>query len=147
MAADERYAFLTDPDHDRILRYDLPQTAPVTILGGAETKLNRPVALALDRHGRLLVANGSDDRILMFDESAAGDVRPVRELHVSRKSDDKTMDIAVTADGTLYVVEGPAAYIGPAPNGTVLRFAPDAAGNVAPENVASVPLTNWVDAP
>jgi 6-phosphogluconolactonase (cycloisomerase 2 family) len=56
-------------------------TAPLRIIAGPKTQLNWPGHIFVDaEHGELVVANDSDDSILVFRETDQGDVAPARVI-------------------------------------------------------------------
>ena len=56
-------------------------TAPIRIIAGPKTQLNWPGHIFVDaEHGELVVANDSDDSILVFRETDQGDVAPTRVI-------------------------------------------------------------------
>ena len=55
--------------------------SPVRRIQGAQTRMNAPMGVFLDKaSNQLVVANAGDDSLLFFDRNASGDVAPVRIL-------------------------------------------------------------------
>ena len=121
--------------------------APIARIGGPaddptddadQTGISAPQAIAVDGHGRIFVANeGVDEndpgKILVFAAGSHGNVRPIATIGRTPTSDNTGLNdpvgMAVDAAGILYVVN---TYGGPDKAGSIIVYAPDANGNVAP---------------
>jgi hypothetical protein len=114
--------------------------APVKVIAGPKTGISDPGQLALDGQNNLYVANGKfgttsiSPAILVFAHGANGNVAPIRKIAGSHTG--LNFVEAVTVDkttGDIFVMDSE-----PLPNNapqffsSILRFAPNANGNVAP---------------
>jgi hypothetical protein len=112
-----------------IYRHDASgDTEPLRVISGSKTGLDGPGQLSEDSEGNLYVANSTN--ILVFAHGAGGDVAPIRKISGS-KTDLHDVD-ALTVDkssGDAFVVDTPSGTGGAS---TLIRFAHDANGNVAP---------------
>jgi hypothetical protein len=111
-------------------------TGPIRTIAGSKTGINAPGELSEDAAGNLYVANGSPWRlssnpaILVFAPAASGNVAPIRRLGGPLTGIHNVT--AMTVDqhtGKLFVVDSNACGF---TCSTLLRFAPNAAGNSAP---------------
>jgi len=103
-------------------------TAPLRVISGGKTGLDKPGELSEDSEGNLYVANSAE--ILVFAHDADGDVAPIRKISGS-KTNLHLVD-AVTVDrssGDVYAVDTPPDMEG---ESAVLRFEHGANGDVAP---------------
>jgi hypothetical protein len=124
--------------------------APVRTIGGPATGITCVRQTAVDARGYLYVANftasaqpngacgyNGGGEILVFAPGADGNVAPVRTIGGPATTIDNATAVAVARDGTLYV--GETHLNGREADSTLLRFAPDATGNVAPTASKLVP--------
>jgi hypothetical protein len=123
--------------------------APVRTIGGRSTGITCLRQAAVDAQGYVYVANltasaqpfgtcgpNGGGEILVFAPDANGDAAPVRTIGGPATGIANASAVAVASDGAVYV--GSFAVAGGAGNSTLLRFAPGASGDVAPE--ASIAL-------
>lgn len=61
--------FVADPAHRGVLAFDLKAATAVKWTGNAEFPLTGPVALALDRQGRVFAVDGYQAHVVVFDSS------------------------------------------------------------------------------
>ena len=125
-----------------VYRHDVSGNAtPLRVIAGSNTGIDTPGQLSEDAQGNLYVANGdyalprsAHPAILVFAHGASGNVAPIRKLsgaatglhNIGAMTVDKTT-------GKIFVFD----YSVPGTSGrlidvSLLRFAPNAAGNVAP---------------
>jgi hypothetical protein len=109
--------------------------APVRVVAGPKTGINTPGQLAQDASGNLYVANGSAGKaaVLVFARGANGDVAPIRVL-AGPATGLHTIG-AMTVDeitGKIFVEDVQYETNGFLVDVSLLRFAPNAGGNVAP---------------
>jgi hypothetical protein len=120
--------------------------APVRVISGPRTGISDPGQLAEDGQNNLYVANGKfgttsiNPAILVFAHGANGNVAPIRKIAGSRTG--LNVIEAVTVDkttGDIFVMDSE-----PLPNNapqffsSILRFAPNANGNVAPVSRSNI---------
>jgi len=96
--------------------------APVRRIVGPATTLSYPSGLRLTSAGSIVVSDVSADAVVEFSPTAAGNVAPRKRLVGAATHIDAAYDLALGADGRLYV----------ATNGGVLVFSALVDGNVAP---------------
>lgn len=109
--------------------------APTTRIAGPKTGLETPSAVAVDSHGFIYVANGSDsqeklDSVLVFSPGSNGNAAPARVISGPATLLSDPNGIAVDSNGNVFVtshkVEDQRS------SAAVLIYAPGATGNVAP---------------
>lgn len=108
-------------------------TAPLGIISGPNTQLNDPGQLSQDAAGNVYVANGlngTNPSILVFAHGAQGNVAPIRVLAgpLTQLHDPTALTVDQTT-GKLFVFDEVPKLGGAS---VLLRFPPDASGNVAP---------------
>ena len=124
--------------------------APVRTIGGPATGITCVRQTAVDAQGYLYVANftasaqpagacgyNGGGEILVFAPGADGNAAPVRTIGGPATTIENAAAVAVARDGTLYV--GETHLNGREADSTLLRFAADATGNVAPTASRPVP--------
>ncbi len=123
--------FLTDPAKDQLLEYSATASgdaAPVETLGGHNTRIVSPSALAFDERGALYVANegrsGDGASITVYAAGATGDMAPDRTVEGTQTALTDPTAIAVDSRGEIYAVD--------AATSAVLVFSPGASGDQAP---------------
>ena len=98
-----------------------------------------PVAIAVDAHGRIFVANdyGGYDahgNITVYPAGSDGDVRPIATIGGTRTGDNTGLNepvgLGFDSAGNLYVLNQSG---GPDTDGSITVYPPDANGNVAPK--------------
>ena len=110
-------------------------TAPLATIEGSKTGLESPGQLSEDQNGNLYVANQyhaePPESILVFKHGANGNVAPIRAIAgpATRLSTNDLAAIAVDPAGRIFATMGLPSDEGSA---DLVRFAPDASGNVAP---------------
>jgi streptogramin lyase len=102
--------------------------APLTTISGPHTGLDQPENVAVDRKGRIVVANYLKG-ILIFAPGSSGDVAPVMTLANSQVMNAHLEGMAIDAKNNIWVTS----YA----NNAVLEFAANAKGNDAPIRVIS----------
>jgi|KBSMisStandDraft_5_1062788.scaffolds.fasta_scaffold40982_1 DNA-binding beta-propeller fold protein YncE len=102
--------------------------APLATISGPHTGLNQPENVAIDRKGRIVVANYLSG-IVIFAPGANGDATPVASLTNAQVMNAHLEGMAVDAKNNIWVTS----YA----NNAVLEFAPDANGTAAPIRVIS----------
>jgi hypothetical protein len=113
---------------------------PMRVIAGPKTGISDPGQLAEDGQNNLYVANGKfgttsiSPAILVFAHGANGNVAPIRKIFGSRTGLNFVEAVTVDkATGDIFVMDSE-----PLPNNapqffsSILRFAPNANGNVAP---------------
>jgi hypothetical protein len=153
-AAASRHLYVGNAATNAITIYDADangNAAPARAIGGSKTGIACLEQEAVDLRGYLYVANLSrlpsrpssctdaapndvTGNVLVFAPSANGDVAPVRVIAGPATRIDHPTAVAVAADGTLYVGSYSSGANGVL-HSSLLRFAPGAAGNVAPTAV------------
>ena len=111
--------------------------APVDVISGSKTGLSYPQGVALDAAGRLYVTNiipypANVPSITVYAPGASGNASPVATIQGSNTGLGTPQDIAVDAQGRVYVANGG--------GGSVTVYAPGANGNVSP--IASISGSN-----
>jgi hypothetical protein len=102
--------------------------APIRRIRGGYTRLNGPGGIAIDRQGRLYVANRygtGRGSVTVYDAKADGDVRPSRMLAGPATGLLAPAAVALDRHDTLYVVNA----------ASVTVYAPGAAANAAPVRI------------
>jgi Beta-propeller repeat len=112
-------------------------TPPVGSIAGDKTKISSPVAVAVDKAGKLYVANqvaghDFDGSITVYSAGSDGNVAPVANISGTR-TEDKTelkSPVGLVVDGSnkLYVLN----EFGGDSGGSITIYPPGADGNVAP---------------
>jgi sugar lactone lactonase YvrE len=110
---------------------------PVRVIAGSRTRLVNPTGIAVDRAGRIYVANAGvktdtmlpAPSITVYAANAAGNAAPIRTITGPATRLGSPSALAVADDGTLYVAnsEVPADDLG-----SVTVHAAEATGNAAP---------------
>jgi hypothetical protein len=99
--------------------------APIRTLSGSNTGLNIPSVVALDRNGKIYVANsGSPSSVTVYAAGANGNVAPIKTISGSNTGLSTPFGIAFDAGLNIYVTN--------AGNFSVTVYANGAHGNVAP---------------
>src|SRR6266550_4998288 len=103
--------------------------APIRTIGGSNTALHHVEGIAVDAAGQIYVANMRDagthgDSITVFAANASGNVAPVATIAGGHTGLNAPGNIALAADGRLYVANN----VG----NSIAIYAPRASGNVAP---------------
>lgn len=149
--AAKRHLYVGNAATNTITIYDAEangNAAPARAIGGSKTGIACLEQEAVDLRGYLYVANlsrvprepasctdaGPNDvsgDVLVFSPVANGDVAPVRSIAGPATRIDHPTAVAVAADGTVYVGSYSTDATGVI-HSSLLRFAPGAAGNVAP---------------
>ncbi|MGO9451267.1 MAG: hypothetical protein ACLQDV_09530 [Candidatus Binataceae bacterium] len=102
--------------------------APTRTISGSNTGLNAPFGVAVDKSGNIFVANEGGSNVLKFEAAANGNVAPT--AIISGPNTDLAspplgpLEISLDRERQVYVTN--------VPNNSVLIFAPDADGDVAP---------------
>jgi len=112
-------------------------TPPVGSIAGDKTKISSPVAVAVDKAGKVYVANqvaghDFDGSITVYSAGSDGNVAPVAKISGTR-TEDKTglkspKGLAVDGSNKLYVLN----EFGGDSGGSITIYPPGADGNVAP---------------
>ena len=121
------FCFGAQPSSVRIFAADANgSAAPLAILGGDQTGITAPAAVALDRIDQLYVANAasSNPAILVFAQGASGNVAPMRSISGSNTGLNAPFGVVVDQAGNIFVANEGAS--------NVLKFDAAANGNVAP---------------
>jgi len=149
--AARRHLYVGNAATNTVTIYDADargNAAPARAIGGSKTGIACLEQEAVDARGYLYVANlsrvpsvpasctdaGRNDvsgNVLVFAPVANGNVAPVRIIAGPATRIDHPTAVAVAADGTVYVGSYSSDANGVA-HSSLLRFAPDAAGDVAP---------------
>jgi hypothetical protein len=126
-------------DSITVYRHDAAgNTAPLRVISGWKTRISSPGQLSEDARGNLYVANGrvsaqsATPGILVFARGASGNVAPIRK--VAGSSTGLHNVGALTVDkttGKIFVVDNKLVG-GYGCTSSLVRFAPNANGNVAP---------------
>jgi hypothetical protein len=121
--------------------------APIATIGGATTAstgyadksgINKPVAIAVDAHGRIFIANedgGDSDHgnITVYPAGSNGDARPIATIGGTRASDNTGLNypvaLAIDSASNLYVLNS---LGGPDSAGSITVYPSTANGNIAP---------------
>lgn len=132
--------WMTDYESNDVRAY--PATAngcpkPLVRISGPHTGLNLPEAVAVDSHGRIVVANYLD-AILVFAPGANGDATPIARISGSKTQIQHIEGLALDAKNNIWVTCYAARKI--------LEFEAGASGDAAPERVISGANTK-LDAP
>ena len=115
--------------------------APIATLSGEKTGIFAPQAVAVDRTGRIFVANsggGYNDQgnITVYPAGSNGDIPPITTIGGTKTGDhtglDEPVGLAFDAASNLYVLNQDG---GPDKAGSITVFAPDARGNVVPKAI------------
>ncbi len=109
---------------------------PTSTIGGPTTTINYIAGLALDSAGNIYVSNGTNGtpalpEILEFSAGSTGDVAPARIISGSATTMSAIGNLALDNAGNIYVLNGL----------NVLKFAPNATGNVAPIATITTPTS------
>jgi hypothetical protein len=119
-----------------VYRHDASgNAAPVRVIAGIKTGLNRPGQLAQDAAGNLYVANGvsGSSSVVVFGHGANGNVAPIRVLAGPATGIHAIGAMTVDATtGKIFLEDIQYQTGGLLVNVSLLRFAPDANGNAAP---------------
>lgn len=120
--------------------------APVRVIAGPRTGISNPGQLAEDGQNNLYVANGKfgltsiSPAILVFAHGANGNVAPIRKIAGSKTGLNFVEGVTVDKrTGDIFVMDSE-----PLPNNapqffsSILRFAPNANGNVAPVSRSNI---------
>jgi sugar lactone lactonase YvrE len=121
-------------------------TPPVASIGrndfGVDDKaeISSPLAVAVDKEGKVYVANqggGIDGSVTVYSAGSVGNVAPIAKI-AGTKTGDKTglkspIGLAVDASNKLYVLN----EFGEASHGSITIYSSGASGNVAPEATIS----------
>jgi hypothetical protein len=109
---------------------------PIATIGGGNTRLDWPDAIALDASGKIYVANvtnvGSFDSINVYAAGAHGNVAPIATISGAATRLYAPSGIALDFSGKIYVTNGGGDSKSP-PNVTV--YPPNADGDVAPISI------------
>lgn len=113
-------------------------TPPIGSIAGDKAQISSPFAVAVDKAGKLYVANqvdgyDYDGSITVYSAGSAGNVAPIAKIAGTRTG-DKTglkspLGLAVDAANKLYVLN----EFGAGSGGSITIYPPGADGNVAPE--------------
>jgi sugar lactone lactonase YvrE len=137
----------------RILVYS-PRSAgdapPVREIAGPQTGLASAMGIAVDRSGRIYVANNSVSKdsvvpipsISVYAPDANGDVAPIRTLVGTATRLSSPNGVAVADDGTLYVLN---ADVPTDDQGSITVHSPAATGDARPERILVGPSSGLVD--
>ena len=99
--------------------------APIRTISGSNTRLNIPSVVALDRNGKIYVANsGSPSSVTVYAAGANGNVAPIKTISGSNTGLSTPFGIAFDAGLNIYVTNAGAF--------SVTVYAKGAHGNVAP---------------
>ena len=115
-------------------------TAPIATLGGTGDKadINSPFAVAVDKQGKVYVANQADGynfdgSITVYSPGATGDVAPIAKISGTKTGDNTGLrspnGLAVDVADKIYVLN----EFGGTGHGSITIYSPGASGNVAPE--------------
>jgi sugar lactone lactonase YvrE len=110
--------------------------APIAVIQGPRTRLQDPMAVAVDSSGKIYVADsgGADDpdspaRVMVYAAGSNGNIQPIAVISGEKTGLDMSNGIAVDSGGKIYVTN----------NGSQIRhsdsvtvYPPGAHGNVAP---------------
>jgi hypothetical protein len=95
---------------------------PTAVLSGSNTLINEAVGVALDSTGNIYVGDSSGPSILEFSAGSTGNVAPIRTISGPATTLSAIGNLTVDGSGDIYILN----------DQTIVRFAPDASGNVAP---------------
>lgn len=120
--------------------------SPTRALNGPATGLTAISDVAIDKQGALYVADGGAGAgsIRIFAHGASGNAAPIRVIAGPNTQIGFAYAVAVDTDGRIYVGEQDSPTTGPPVSGKLLRFAPNAAGNVAPEATLSAAVIRHI---
>ncbi|MDB5043826.1 MAG: hypothetical protein JWN27_4552 [Candidatus Eremiobacteraeota bacterium] len=122
--------YATSPDGNYVTAYPATangDVAPVRVIVGPHTGLNRPAGITHDGAGTIYVANAGSNTITEYPSDADGDVPPLRTIHMPGTL--TVLDVAIDAVGAIYA--GVSAN-GPTPVKIVLVYASTASGDATP---------------
>jgi len=110
--------------------------APIAVIKGARTRLQDPMAVAVDASDKIYVADsaGGDDpdsqaRVMVYAAGSNGNVRPIATIAGEKTGLDMANGIAVDSGGRIYVTNKGSEI---RHSDTVTIYSPGAHGNVAP---------------
>jgi hypothetical protein len=101
--------------------------APIRVIGGSNTRLDFPSALAFGPMGNLFVADKAGRAIHVYAPTSNGNVAPIRTISGERTLIYGPSAIAFASNGALYV-----ANYAVSPAGSITVYAPGDGGNAAP---------------
>ncbi len=115
-------------------------TAPVATLGSAtndKAEISSPFAVAVDKEGKVYVANqadGTNFSVTVYAAGSTGDVAPIAKISRSKTKDNTGLNfpnaLAIDAADKLYVLNE---FGDTGKGGSITIYSPGANGNVAPE--------------
>jgi hypothetical protein len=103
-------------------------------ISGPRTQIMDAEGLAIDSKGRLYVADGFDNAVLIFGTGSVGNVAPIASIAGPHTGFNDITHLAIDADGFLYVADFNQVGNGPW-QWNILVFSPNARGDVAPVSV------------
>ena len=106
--------------------------APISVLGGSQTALFDPYAVALDSGGDLYVADRPANAIRVFAPGASGNVAPIRTISGSHTGLSGPEALAIDASGNLWVAN--------TASNQLTEYAPGANGDVAPRGFVAASI-------
>lgn len=106
-------------------------------ISGSSTGLGSPAGVAIDKSGKVYVANVYQDSVTVYSATANGNASPERTIKGSNTGLDGSFGVAVDAKKNIYVVNDL--------NNSVRIFSASANGNVAPKATISGPSTGLTE--
>jgi sugar lactone lactonase YvrE len=139
--------FVVDSDTNEIVGFAPGvggNVAPSITIAGSNTQLGQPVGMTIDRAGNLYVANcgtgcvsgSTPPSLLEFAAGSDGNVAPIRDITGSQTGLTAANDVALDANGDMYVVQ----------SSSVIKFRYNANGNARPVSTLEGSKTELYDA-
>jgi len=100
------------------------------MIAGDNTMLSSTITAAIDKSGKIYVSDLNTNSIFVFAKNASGDVPPIRMIHGPHTGLGQADSMAVDSKGRLWIMQG--GY-------EVLRFPPDANGDITPQTITMPP--------